>query len=136
MSHLSSAIVRYTACALGVFSAGLALAGCASSAAAPSETPAESVAVLGTWAEAQSAHPANIEIKDGNQFVAFDGCNTLNGTWQQDGETVAFETISTTEMACSDEAWLTGLATGHIAGTEMTILDAEDHELGRLIRDK
>ena len=64
-----------------------------------------------------------------------DGCNRLVGTWSMSGDAVEFGTFASNLMACEGvDTWLGGASTATVAGSTMTIQDADGDELGTLER--
>jgi heat shock protein HslJ len=94
-----------------------------------------SASAIGTWGDtATRTEPSLVLAQDGT-LTGTDGCNRLHGEWTEDGDTVTFDQVAATKMACEGvDTWLSGLASATIAGTEMTVLDASGTEIGTLTR--
>ena len=76
-------------------------------------------------------------LADDGTLTGTDGCNRLRGGWSADGDTVTFDQVASTRMACEGvDTWLSGLATATISGAEMTVLDASGAVLGTLARSE
>jgi len=113
---------RLTAVAAAV----LLLAGCAG-------TPSGQ-AVVGRWGSTSAGQP-NLDIENDGTFSGFDGCNTLSGKGQIDGDEITFGPIASTLMACEDvDTWLGKAATGNVSGDTMTVLDDGGSTIGTLKR--
>ena len=64
-----------------------------------------------------------------------DGCNQLTGSWEVDGSEVDFGELGATMMACEDvDTWLSGAESATVSGDELTVLGADDTEIGTLER--
>lgn len=100
------------------------LAGCGSSSPTPT----------GTWGSSGDGEPQLVLESDGS-LTGTDGCNRLTGSWSADGQTVTFGDVASTTKACEGvDTWLLDLATATIDGTDMTVLDKDDSEIGTLTR--
>jgi heat shock protein HslJ len=114
--------------------ASFALAGCAANAGSGGST-AETSGPVGHWGDtAMQTEPSLVLAEDGI-LSGTDGCNRLRGSWSADGETIIFQQLASTRMACPDvDMWLAGLATATIDDQTLTILDASGAEIGALPR--
>lgn len=115
--------VALTALTLGV---GLLVAACSGPSTGASETP------VGTWGSEDGAF---LTLSEDGGLSGNDGCNSLAGDWEQNGETVEFGEVITTLMACEDvDTWLSGLNTAKVDGNELRIFDDAGAEIGSLPR--
>lgn len=120
-------LTRRKSMAVLALALGLVLAGCSSGDGA-----ADPGGVWGSEADGQ----ARLELGDDGSLTGNDGCNQLAGEWEQDGDTVTFNDVAMTLMACEDvDTWMTGLATATVSGDTMTVLDQAGDELGTLERN-
>lgn len=95
---------------------------------------AASVTAEGTWGEEAEGMPQLVLAKDGS-LQGTDGCNRLTGAWSAANNTVTFEGVASTAMACDGvDAWLSGLSTATIDRDTLTIKDASGAEIGQLER--
>lgn len=110
-------------CFLAVTSISLlALNSCASAPADP----------VGTWGEEAAGQP-RLMIEESGSFSGSDGCNTLRGSWEQDGATINFGEIAATKMACPDvDTWLMNVDTARIDGDTLLVSDASGVRIGSL----
>ncbi|SEA32232.1 META domain-containing protein [Leifsonia sp. 21MFCrub1.1] len=109
-----------------VAAAVLLLAGCAG-------TPSGQ-AVVGRWGSTSAGQP-NLDIQNDGTFAGSDGCNTLSGKGQIDGDEITFGPIAATLMACENvDTWLSKAATGNVSGDTMTVLDGSGSTIGTLKR--
>ena len=116
--------------------AALALAGCATNAGSGAFDTEPSDPV-GTWGDTTTRTEPSLVLADDGTLTGTDGCNRLRGGWSADGDTVTFDQVASTRMACEGvDTWLSGLATATISGAEMTVLDASGAELGTLARSE
>ena len=117
MRHLRRTLALVTACLLAVLAAGCG---------GVSDSPE------GTWTGAEGTE---LELTVEGMVTGTDGCNHISGTWEQDGETVTFNGMVGTLMACMDvDIWLSDPATATIDGDTMVVFNAEGTELGELQR--
>ncbi|WP_104170046.1 MULTISPECIES: META domain-containing protein [unclassified Cryobacterium] len=115
-----TAVLAFAAVALG-------LTGCS--------TGADSADVTGTWGTPDASGTPGLELKADSSVTGTDGCNRLVGTWSMSGDTVEFGTFASTLMACEGvDTWLGGASTATVAGSTMTIQDADGDEFGTLER--
>ncbi len=103
------------------------LVGCTAGSDAPSP--------VGSWGSHADGQP-NLEFTVDKTLQGNDGCNSISGSWEQDGATVALSDLGITEMFCEGvDDWLNGLASATMSGTTMTIANAEGATIGTLQRD-
>ena len=116
-----------------VLAAGGVLAGCASSSGSGAELSPTDVA--GEWAQGDSEPRVYLELAADGGLTGSDGCNQLTGSWEVDGTEVAFSDLAATMMACEDvDTWLSGAESATVSGDELTVLGADDTEIGTLER--
>lgn len=105
----------------------LALGGCAG-------TPSGQ-AVVGEWGSSATGQP-HLTIENDGTFSGSDGCNTLSGTGEIDGDEIDFGSITSTLKACEGvDEWLAKAATGNVRGDTMTVLDDSGATIGTLKRE-
>lgn len=115
--------------------AALILSGCAPAASTPGTGAAGGPNPVGSWGTVDSTGVPFLTFVEGGQFSGSDGCNNLTGGWELDGNTIDFENVATTLMACEGvNTWLSGLEEATISGTTMTILGDDDKVIGTLER--
>ena len=86
----------------------------------------------GTWGEEADGQPHLVLEEDG-KLSGTDGCNRLNGGWEQDGDVVTFGEVATTAMACPDvDTWLMDLDSARIEGDTLLVNDASGSKIGSL----
>ncbi|MFD4422522.1 META domain-containing protein [Agromyces sp. NPDC058484] len=108
------------------------LTACATNAGTDAAAPADPV---GTWGDAGAPAEPSLGLASDGALTGTDGCNRLMGSWSDDAETITFEDVASTRMACPDvDTWLSALATGTIAGETLTVFDADGAEIGTLER--
>ena len=116
---------RIAALALAI-SAGLGLAGCA---ATPGQ---EGSAVVGQWGGVPDGSPVLVFTPEGT-FTGNDGCNTLGGSWKQDGGRIVLEDMTMTLMACEGlDTWLSSASSATLEGMNLRVFDAQRAEIGVL----
>ncbi|WP_062209138.1 META domain-containing protein [Demequina oxidasica] len=87
---------------------------------------------VGTWGAADNANPQLILSSDGT-VTGTDGCNTLNGNWTLEGDTVEFGPFASTRMACPDvDTWLANAVSATIDFDAMHLMDSTGAQLGTL----
>jgi len=119
--------LRSLRAALALGAATLLLAGCAPSAEG----------IAGTWGSDAAGEPL-LALGDNGTLSGTDGCNRLTGSWALTGDgTLEFGDIAMTEMACENvDTWLSGLATGEVAGGKLHIFDGTGKEIGSLAHER
>lgn len=91
-------------------------------------------AATGAWGEEARGRPGLVLHEDG-RLTGSDGCNRLMGSWEFDGEVVAFGRVASTMMFCQGvDTWLAGLHDAVIDGDEMRIRSRTGEDLGVLRR--
>lgn len=55
--------------------------------------------------------------------------------WKQSDDTITFDPIGSTMMACDKETWLGAAASATIDGDRLLVLDSEDEQIGTLDRN-
>lgn len=109
------------------------LAGCASSPGSGSELSADDV--TGEWVESGSEPRVYLDLAEDGALSGSDGCNQLTGSWEIDGSEVDFGDLGSTMMACEDvDTWLSGAESATVSGDTLTVLGADDKEIGTLER--
>lgn len=89
---------------------------------------------IGTWGDGADGGPQLVLDEDG-RLHGTDGCNRLIGSWEQDGDRVAFGAIASTMMACPDvDAWLSGADSARVDGDVLRVSDSTGTEIGTLDR--
>jgi len=115
--------------------AALALAGCATGGGGTGYGGGASESAAGTWGDTGETTEPSLVLEDDGTLTGTDGCNHLSGEWTEDGDTVTFENVASTLMACADvDTWLSGLATATVDGSTMTVFDQSGDEIGTLPR--
>lgn len=90
---------------------------------------------VGNWGTMDTTGEPFLSFAEGGQLSGSDGCNNLAGGWELDGNTIDFENVASTLMACEGvNTWLSGLDEATISGTTMTIIDDTDTVIGTLER--
>lgn len=122
---------RRLACiALASGLAAASLAGCAD-AAAPPRGPVEDVA--GVWGMQDTDGVVSLELAEDGTVTGTDGCNRMTGSWEQDGDQVAFGPWSTTRMACqSVDTWIAESVKATVQGENLVFADEFGIEIGTL----
>lgn len=90
----------------------------------PTVTPAapDAAPLAGTtWGE----KPFLTFNSDGT-YVGNAGCNGISGDWEQEGGTVTFGSMATTDIACQDSPdWAMPPASATVTDDSLTLLDAD-----------
>ena len=126
-----------------LLAAALALSGCATGGAGDGGSPSAAAddisagEAAGTWGDAgDSAEPSLVLDEDG-ALSGTDGCNQLSGAWTDDDDTITFDNVASTMMACEDvDTWLSKLSTGTVSGDTLTVYNARGKEIGTLERSE
>lgn len=114
--------------AAALLGAGLALATTACSSGSGTS------AFVGTWGEEGEGLPS-LTLTEDKTLTGTDGCNRLVGSFSVDGETIGFEQVASTKMACSDvDTWLSSLATGRVVDGSLEVSDASGAVIGSLAK--
>lgn len=107
-----------------VLSAGL-LGGCVS------EPTSE---FIGSWGSAEAGEPELTLDADGGVHGS-DGCNSLSGSWERQGDTAVLGQLASTLMMCVEvDDWLGGADTLMVEGELLRVYDAAGTEIGSLPR--
>lgn len=116
--------------------AAFTLVGCATNAGSGGST-AEISGAVGHWGDTATQTEPSLVLAEDGILSGTDGCNRLRGSWSADGETIVFQQVASTRIACPDvDTWLSGLATATIDDQTLTILDASGAEIGTLTRSE
>ena len=87
---------------------------------------------VATWGDPAGAH---LVLNENGEVTGSDGCNRLMGSWVDEGDSVAFDNIAATRMACMDvDTWLSALATVTVHDNSLHVFDAGGTEIGTLDR--
>lgn len=108
------------------------LSGCTSTTEPePSTTPPADLA--GKWEE-DSDSAVFLELKEDESILAFDGCNTLQGSWRMDGNRLVLRFDGGTERGCGDipVVWLSLAQTADYEDNVPTFSDADGNQIGVL----
>ncbi|WP_061963778.1 META domain-containing protein [Demequina aurantiaca] len=101
----------------------LMMSGCASSTAPDP---------VGTWGDAGTHKPQLILASDGT-VTGTDGCNTLNGNWTLEGDTIEFGPFASTRMACPNvDTWRGNAVSATTDIDTMRLIDDTGAQLGTL----
>ncbi|GAA1769180.1 META domain-containing protein [Agromyces humatus] len=124
-----------------LFAATAVLAACVSPGGSapeptPTPTPVPQLDAVGAWGgPSMVGAPPALALADDGTVTGTDGCNRLVGSWGDDGETIAFEQVASTRMACEGvDTWLSGVDTATVDGDTMTVFDGGGAEIGTLER--
>jgi len=113
-----------------VAAASLAACGGGTGGAA-SRGPVEDVA--GVWGMQDTEGVVSLELADDGTVTGTDGCNRITGTWEQDGDQVAFGPWATTRMACqSVDTWIAESVKATVQGADLVFADEFGIEIGTL----
>ncbi|WP_043534494.1 META domain-containing protein [Actinomyces polynesiensis] len=89
---------------------------------------------VGTWGSTAAGSP-NLTFTEDGKVSGNDGCNSLSGTWTQDGDTVELGQMVTTLMACMDvDTWLSGAKSATVDGDTLLVEDEGGSQIGTLER--
>lgn len=104
----------------------LALAGCGSTPEAGAKS------VVGQWGGVPEQSP-ELDFAEAGTFTGNDGCNSMNGSWTQEGETVTLGATATTLMACDGvDTWLSLATTAKIDGANLNVFNKDGQQIGVL----
>jgi heat shock protein HslJ len=88
----------------------------------------------GSWGTDAPGQP-NLTLGEDGKVSGTDGCNRLVSTWKQDGDTVTFSVVASTNMHCEGvDTWLSGMHTATVSGDTLTVADADGDTIGTLRR--
>lgn len=134
---MESIAVRSSLAGVALLVASVLLAGCTGDAGdeATSAATPTAPAPVGAWGgDALTSEPA-LALADDGTLTGTDGCNRLVGSWSDGDDTIAFDDVAWTRMACDGvDTWLSALASAEIDGSIMTVLDASGDGIGTLAR--
>lgn len=89
---------------------------------------------VGTWGSTAEGEPHLIIAEDGS-LGGNDGCNTMFGNWEADGDGLVFSDVGGTLMFCEGvDTWLSDMRTATIDGDTIRILGEGGEELGTLAK--
>lgn len=131
---MSSTLARLALTGTMLIAATAMLTACATNAGTDA---AASVDPVGTWGDADTRSEPSLALASDGVLTGTDGCNRLMGSWSTDDDTdtITFADVASTRMACEGvDTWLSGLATGTIAGETLTVFDADGADIGTLPR--
>ena len=115
-----------------LLAAAAALTACAGNAGTGGSDPDDPV---GTWGDTEAAGEPSLVLAGDGKLSGTDGCNQLSGAWTDDDDTIAFDNVASTMMACEDvDTWLSKLSTGTVSGDTLTVYDTRGKEIGTLER--
>ncbi|MGY1550723.1 hypothetical protein ACW5CM_02935 [Microbacterium sp. A588] len=114
-----------------VLVAAALLSGCTSTPEPEPSTP-PSVDLTGKWQDSDTS--VFLELNEDETFLAFDGCNTLQGSWWMDGSRVILRFDGGTERGCEDipDVWLSLAETADHDDDVLTFSDADGDQIGTL----
>lgn len=103
------------------------LAGCSASGDAPD-------AIAGTtWGDPTAENTPSLTFEDDGTVFGTDGCNRLNGSWTEEGDTVEFGALASTMMFCEGvDTWLGDSATAVRQDKTLILSDESGSEIGKL----
>lgn len=91
--------------------------------------------VVGRWSSDEKGEP-HLEFFEDGSVKGSDGCNGINTTYEQTDATITIEPAVSTLKGCPGvDTWLRKCRTLEINGSEMTVKNANDEEIGTLTRD-
>ena len=91
---------------------------------------------VGTWGDTKAAGEPSLVLASDGKLSGTDGCNQLSGAWTDDDDTITFDNVASTMMACEDvDTWLSKLSTGTVSGDTLTVYNARGKEIGTLERE-
>lgn len=89
---------------------------------------------VGTWGSAEPGQPELTLEADGSVH-GNDGCNSLSGSWEQQGDTAVVGQLASTLMMCVEvDDWLGEADTLMVEGERLRVYDSEGAEIGSLPR--
>lgn len=89
---------------------------------------------VGTWGSAEEGQPSLVLEADGS-LHGTDGCNRLVGSYEVDGDELAFGPLGGTRMLCPGvDTWLAGATAARYVSGSLEVLGAEGKHLGTLQR--
>ena len=123
-----------TRLAVVVVLAAAGLTACGGAGGTAGATPRAPVAdVAGVWGMQDTEGVVSLDLADDGTVSGTDGCNHMTGTWEQDGDQVAFGPWATTRMACqSVDTWLSESVKATVQGENLVFADEFGIEIGTL----
>jgi len=123
-----------TRLAVVVVLAAAGLTACGGAGGTAGATPRAPVAdVAGVWGMQDTEGVVSLDLADDGTVSGTDGCNRMTGTWEQDGDQVAFGPWATTRMACqSVDTWLSESVKATVQGENLVFADEFGIEIGTL----
>lgn len=90
--------------------------------------------VIGVWTSDEPGQP-RLEFMENGRVEGTDGCNGIVSTYEVGEASITIDDFASTLMACKGvDDWLRGVHEVTIAGDEMTVMNAQGEEIGRLQR--
>ncbi len=91
----------------------------------------------GTWGNEGEGQP-RLVIADDGTLTGTTGCNTINGSWTAEGDTMIIGPMASTRMFCEGvDEWLLDAANGTIVdadGIALVLVDDDGNEIGSLVQ--
>jgi heat shock protein HslJ len=116
-----------------LLAAAAALTACAGNTGAGGSASNDPV---GTWGDTEANGEPSLVLASDGKLSGTDGCNQLSGSWTDDDDTITFENVASTMMACEDvDTWLSKLSTGTVSGNTLTVYGPAGKEIGTLERE-
>jgi len=117
-----------------LLAAAAALTACAGNAGSGGSDSNDPV---GTWGDTKAAGEPSLVLTSDGKLSGTDGCNQLSGAWTDDDDTITFDNVASTMMACEDvDTWLSKLSTGTVSGDTLTVYNTRGKEIGTLERSE
>jgi heat shock protein HslJ len=117
-----------------LLAAAAALTACAGNAGSGGS---ESNDPVGTWGDTEANGEPSLVLASDGKLSGTDGCNQLSGSWTDNDDTITFENVASTMMACEDvDTWLSKLSTGTVSGDTLTVYGPAGKEIGTLERSE
>ncbi|MEZ0447829.1 META domain-containing protein [Cellulomonas sp. ICMP 17802] len=108
------------------------LAGCTAAGITGTE-PGTVRDVAGIWGIQDTEGVSSLDLAEDGTASGTDGCNRIVGTWEQDGDQVAFSPWAITRMACqSVDTWLSESVKATVQGGNLVFSDEFGIEIGTL----
>lgn len=90
----------------------------------------------GVWGDSAASNAPYLEFAADGTVVGSDGCNSLNGTYDLDGDTAHIELGMSTLKGCVGvDTWLRDVATVQPDGDVLSVYDHEGETIGTLHRE-
>ena len=117
-----------------LLAAAAALTACAGNAGSGGSDSNDPV---GTWGDTKAAGEPSLVLTSDGKLSGTDGCNQLSGAWTDGDDTITFDNVASTMMACEDvDTWLSKLSTGTVSGDTLTVYNTRGKEIGTLERSE